>query len=54
MIIDRYLYALKSSEAEWRIKLESTLNYIGYCSTESDPGVWFKWYINPSGEDYYK
>ena len=27
---------------------------MGYQSTESDPDVWFKRALNPSGEYYYK
>ena len=54
MIIYRGFYRIKSSVSAWREKLAETLNSMGYLSTKSDPDVWFKQPVMPSGEDYYK
>ena len=49
MIIYWASYRLKSSGSVWRAKLANTLNHMGNRSTESDPYVWFKWDMKPSG-----
>ena len=54
LIIDRYLYGLKSSGSYWCANIAETLNSMGYRSTYSDPDVWFKRAVDPSAEEYYK
>ena len=50
MIIFRALYGLKYIREVCCAKLEDTLNYMGYRSTESDLNLWFKWDVKTSGE----
>ena len=52
MIIDRDLIVLKSSGAAWHTNLADKLNSMGYLYADSDPDVWFKRFVKPSGEEY--
>ena len=52
-IISRASYGLKSSGVVWSATLAETLVSMGYLATDSDPDLWLKQDVNPSGEEYY-
>ena len=50
--IERAVNALKSSEALWRVDLNTTITDMGFHSTTADPNVCGQSYAKPNGFKY--
>jgi Reverse transcriptase (RNA-dependent DNA polymerase) len=54
VLIVRALYGLRSSGAQWREHLATTLRTAGFTSCKADPDVWLRPAVKDTGEKYYE